>query len=132
MDEHDHAPVFSEDLRHPEHNDSTPFAWDELYHAMGEGEEVVGKSRQQSLAYALCQVLDHVLGDYSNPHKVGLRAVALAWVVKPSMVGESLRKAVGLSNEHSVSILTELRRRFGVTNDEQFAVLPGGCLPVAT
>jgi len=99
--------------------------WRELHHALTEGRELLGDDRCQSFAYALCRVLGFILGkDLGDARKIGLRAVALCWVVNPALVeGVSLGKlikVVGLPNVKSMSVLTsEVRRVFGVCNPMQ-------------
>ena len=106
-------------------DDSSDFDWDELHRRLGESE--LSNDDRLKLAEAIKAILDWLLKvDLTKKRSlkiIGMRTLAMAWVVDPKRLnGDSLRsigKQVGMSrgafNRHS----SEFSKLFAIVNQHQ-------------
>lgn len=106
------------------------FGWDELYDQLGETEdsreEFAGVARRQSVRFAVALV-DWLLGDTINRHtihNVGLRALAMAWVIQSRHMEDfpqlhTLAQKLNFAESNISPLTAEFSARFGIRRPEQ-------------
>jgi hypothetical protein len=104
------------------------FDFEEVERRLGEAVEDVPESDRGLMADALKQILRFILGRHyrseSGRETIARRAIALAWVIDPSLFGAkpsltALGKQLGLHKVLLSEHAAEASRRFGIQNSQQ-------------
>lgn len=118
--------AFDADNQDPIDSPSSDFAWDEVFERLdsGDGLDAANEEQTETIGRLMRILLADAQAGRINPKTVGLRVLALAWVLNPSHYPDapSLRKLAercGVSPAALAFYTGEVSRKTGIRNRAQ-------------